>query len=382
MMNRSLLALLWWLSLSLTGAAAVIELRDKATVTAGSVIVLGDVADVQDADSRRSEQLRGLPLGPAPAAGRSLTVSYDDVRQKLQSRGENLVAVEFRGQRQVIVTSAAIKPEPSAKSVAVVSPVLARGPAAPAVSPRLVPPTAADTERVTTLLETVLKRSFKPAETGVAVDFACQVSPVDVTRLQKCRVEDVHFVSSPLRSDEPSTLTAWWLDPVTSERQEAMVTVSLSQRVQRLALRHAVPKGCVLRPDDLQWIDAGKDDAGLRLLGEALGMETTRSLRAGHALTDGDVAKVPLMRTNDIVTVVVRRPGISVRREFKALTSAALNETVSLVALNDPRLRIQATVTGYREATLSDTVSDAAPIEPVRYEERAVPQAPKTWSVR
>ncbi|HET6424231.1 MAG TPA: flagellar basal body P-ring formation chaperone FlgA [Planctomycetaceae bacterium] len=371
------IALSWLLTLASLGEAGVIELRDRVTVTAGSVVLLGDIAEIVDHDQRRSEALRGLPLGPAPATGRSMSISYDDVRQKLQARGENLAAIEFRGQRQVIVTTAGLKAEPPVKPVSIAKPVVE---APTAVAPRTPPVTEADIRRAEALLVGVLQRSFKPTESGSTVDFGCKLDPNDVPRLLRCRAEQIHFVAAPLRSDSPTTLTAWWVDLASGERQEIAVSVSISPRPQRLAVRHAVPKGFVLRPEDLTWVDADKDDAGLTLLGDAIGKETARNLRAGHPLTANDVASVPLMRTNDIVSVIVRRPGISVRREFKALSSAAMNETVSLVALNDPRLRIQATVTGYREATLSDTPMEPAPV--VTRDERSAAQPAKTWSVR
>ena len=69
-------------------------------------------------------------------------------------------------------------------------------------------------------------------------------------------------------------------------------------------------------------------------LGDALGKETTRPLRAGQPITTADVVRVPLVRTNDIVTVVVRRPGIAVRRQCKALSTGSLDDTVTLVALD------------------------------------------------
>ncbi len=376
MMKSFLVAFCGLLCASSTGEAGVVELRDRVTVTTASVVRLGDLAKIHDDDDRRAASLRELPLGPAPAAGRSWTVTYDDVRQKLQSRGENLAALEFRGQRQVVVTSASDTPEVAVKPAVVTQ----------QSTPWIPPPTKAvldaEQRRVETLLISVLKRSFRPAEPGTSVDFECQFDVKEAARLRNVRPEELHFVSGSLRSDAPSTMIAWWQDRRTGERQELAVTVAIVQRPQRLAVRHAVPKGFPLRPEDLIWVDAEIDDAGLALLGDVVGKETTRNLRAGHPLTMNDLASVPLMRTNDIVTVIVRRPGISVRREFKALSSAALHESVSLVALNDPRLRIQATVTGYREATISEVSVDAGVNEGVRFQTETGSSVPRSVSVR
>ena len=358
--------------------AGVIELRDRVSVPAGSVVRLGDVAAIHDGDDRRATSLRELPLGPAPAAGRTLPISYDEVRQKLQARGENLAAIEFRGQRQVVITAAATAPVMASKTADLATKPVDRNPPRPRVR------AASDSEqrRAETLLVSVLERVFKPTETGISVDFECELAPVDAARIVNCRPEELHFVSAALRSDVATPLTVWWMDSRSVERQEAAVMVTIKPRSQRLAVRYATPKGFPVRPDDLMWVDADETTAGLQHLGDAVGKETTRSLRAGQALVPTDLASVPLMRTNDIVTVVVRRPGISVRREFKALSSGAMNDTVSLVALNDPRLRIQAVVTGYREATLGDTSSDSASASGVRVEEQAESPVPFRRSVR
>ncbi len=378
-MKLFLSVVMGWLLVSSSVDAGVVELRDRVTVPSGSVVRLGDVAAIYEADERRATSLRDLPLGPAPAAGRTHPVSYDEIRQKLQARGENLAAIEFRGQRQVVITAAANTPEAAPKSAIEATTFSAKRAAA---RPR--PKLTSDVEqrRAETLLVSVLERSFKPAETGVSVDFECDLHPDDAQRLMRCRPQDLHFVSAALRSDVATPLTVWWHDSQSETRQEATVMVSIQPRPQRLAVRHDTPKGFPLRPDDLIWVDADKDDVGLELLGEVVGKETTRNLRAGQALTSSDLASVPLMRTNDIVSVVVRRPGISVRREFKALSSGAMNDTVSLVALNDPRLRIQAVVTGYREATVMDTTGDTGSTAGVRFEERNDRPATISRSVR
>ncbi len=381
-MKPSLFFLLALLLASTVVDAGVIELRDRVSVPAGSVVRLGDVAAIHHADDRQAASLRDLPLGPAPAAGRSLPLSYDEVRQKLQARGENLAAIEFRGQRQVMITAAAtknivepvkadvMKPEPVFKPMREVAPL-----------PRVKSATDVEQRRAETLLVSVLERVFKPTETGTSVDFECELAPVDAARILPCRPEELHFSSAALRSDVATPLTVWWLDSKSDERMTAKVMVTIKPRPQRLAVRYATPKGFPLRPDDLMWVDADDNDDGLQHLGDAIGKETTHNLRAGQPLVPNDLARVPLMRTNDIVTVVVRRPGISVRREFKALSAGAMNDTVSLVALNDPRLRIQATVTGYREATLADLSPDATPASGLRVEE-AESSAPPRRSVR
>lgn len=362
--------------------AGVIELRERVTVPPGSVMRLGDLAAIHETDERRATSLRDLPMGPAPAAGRTLPVSYDEIRQKLQARGENLTTIEFRGQRQVVVTAAATTPVVAAKTADVVPKPVIEKPFRTSPPPRPKAVSESEQRRAEALLATVLERVFKPAEVGTNVDFECEIAPSDAERIVRCRPEELHFSSAALRSDAATPLTVWWVDARTEERQEAEVRVKIKPRPQRLAVRYTTPKGFPLRPDDLMWVDAVEDQVGLEHLGDVIGKETTRSLRAGQALAAGDVVDVPMMRANDIVTVIVRRPGISVRREFKALTPGAMNDTVSLVALNDSRLRVQAIVTGYREATMADSGPDANASSGVRVQESVETPAVPRRSVR
>ena len=58
---------------------------------------------------------------------------------------------------------------------------------------------------------------------------------------------------------------------------------------------------------------------------------------------------VPLIRSNDIVTVVSRRGRVAIRSEMKARTEGSLGETVTLTSLKGQDA-ILARVTGLHEA--------------------------------
>lgn len=333
--------------------AAVIDVREQVAVAPGTLLTLGDVAVVTESDAARSAALRALPLGPAPAAGRTWRLTYEDLRQRLQARGENLAAIEFRGRQAVTVTSAETSARES-KPAAVVAPPARVAP----------PPSESARRRANLLVASALERSFKAASSTSAVQFRCEVADADVASVLACRPDAIHFVPAAMIADQNNNLTAWWLTPA-GQRVDVPVRATFSERRQVLSVKYSIPKGYTLQPEDLAWMPAEDDATGVARLADVVGKETTRTLRAGQVIAPPDVADVPLVRTNDIVTVVVRRPGIAVRRQCKALSSGSLDDTVTLVALDDSRLRLQAIVTGYHEATISaagEALDGATPI--------------------
>jgi len=72
--------------------AALVRFRSRVVVT-DRVITLGDIAEVTDSDSAVIARLQGIPLAPAPAAGRERRIAYETVRSRLSAVGVNLAEV-------------------------------------------------------------------------------------------------------------------------------------------------------------------------------------------------------------------------------------------------------------------------------------------------
>lgn len=348
-----------------SACAAVVEFKEHAIVDPSAVIRLRDVARVNDVDPAVRIHLEEITLAPPPAAGRTVRLNFDDIRSRLLAHGVNLAQLEFRGRSQVSVSAsdilrvAATESKPAdplppspAKPVPAMAPVSQKpAPLAEKMEPKV---SVSDERRAQEILESVFQREFRPADpTQGPLKFRCELLRDDVRRVLATPADRIRFEQAQLVAGGPQPLTAWWMS---SEEPRDRQTVRLQAWVERtplvLGVKHAIPKGYALNPADLAWIPAQKDDAGLTKLADVVGKEATRPLRAGQPLSANDIASVPLVRSNDIVTVLVRRPGIVVRREFKAQSNGALQETVNLVAIDDPRTKIQAVVTGYHEATI------------------------------
>lgn len=336
--------------------AAIIDIRSQATLTNQSVVQLQDIATVSDVNPTVVQELNGIMLMPAPAPGRSLRFSYDDLRSRLQAHGVSLISHEIRGASATEIRSAIPAP--------VVNQVVATPNTPVRIRPesQVVDPGPKDVAKANEVVRTAFRRAFRtePWEAR-GIEIACTVDPADAHRLSLVDAALIRFRTAGLQVGTPQNVDVYWEDPQT-EPQQAVVVVSLAQKPLTLAMKVSLPTGAILRPEDLEWVPAEGGQAGLNRVADAVGMELVRPLKAGHRLTKADIATVPLIKANDLVTVLVKRPGVTVSRRFKALSSGALGETVNLVAVDDPRLRVQATVSRYHEAIISE--SSRSPVGP------------------
>ena len=76
--------------------AAELRLRPDARTT-GSVVRLGDVADVLDGGDSEMQGLAQIELCPAPAAGKLRTISVREIQDTLERRGMNMLAIRITG---------------------------------------------------------------------------------------------------------------------------------------------------------------------------------------------------------------------------------------------------------------------------------------------
>lgn len=306
--------------------AAVIRLREKATVDA-ALISLGDIANLSEVDEAEREQLQRLTLAPAPSAGRTTTITLDTIRRELSLRGIDQTNLQFSGPSQTDVSRYS-RTETAQPQITV-------------------------SERDHELLEQRLEQTVQqaiaeqlPGNTSIRVAFVeSQIRDLLTTGLQSSRWQvDV----STIQRLGPQLLRFETVDsqglPVA---RELRVVLSESPRV--LALKRALPRGKVIRADDLQWVEA-EQTAGLFLdPQEVIGTETIRSVRADQPLQQSDVRQLPLVRRNEIVSVSANIGSISVRRYCRSLGEASLGQFVTLVPV-DGKDKITARVTGLREA--------------------------------
>jgi flagella basal body P-ring formation protein FlgA len=110
-MTRFILALLLML-VSVAARGAEIMLRETA-VLRGSIVRLGDVAEIVSTDADQVAELAAIPLLPAPAPGTQAFLSISQVRDLLTANAVNVGLVQIHGAATVAISAAAVNsPKP------------------------------------------------------------------------------------------------------------------------------------------------------------------------------------------------------------------------------------------------------------------------------
>lgn len=313
---------------------AIIRLKDRVTPQ-GPLIRLADVAEISDADPAAVARLGAITL--QPATGKPLRVDFDLVRSRLIAHGVNLSEIEFAGQSSVATVT---ETRPATPIPARTAPAEPKGP-----TPQ---------ERAQEILREAFARRFQglTQTDDVGFELTVRVRDEDLPRVLETPAGAIRFQERSLVEGGPQPLTL--LIAPTSETPPQLIRVAawLERQPRILTVRHQLPRDHVLQPQDLQWIRQTDENRGISVLAEAVGRATRKALRPGDVVQPSDLTVVALVRGGDIVSVRVSAPGVVVRRQFKAMSGGGLDEVVSLVAIDDPRERIQARVTGFHEAEL------------------------------
>jgi len=334
MSSRVFLTLTIALAAATTRADALVAFRPAATI-AGSLVTLGDVADVRSTDVVSGQQLPTIILGPAPAAGRETVITFEVVRSRLMAAGVNLSEVEFSGPSSVTVSGAEATP------------------VRPGRRPRPQPPAGDVRMRAERAVSAAVRRYL--ASKGVAsavVEFNLPEAENAEVSAAESRGFEVTGGDAPWTG--PQTFLLRFLDAAEQVR-EVRIGCVVSQPPLVLAARQALPKGHVLRPDDLVWKRAETDSEACAATDprQLVGRETQQSIRTGQPIPTDAVRTLPLVRGGQFVTVTSRRPGVAVQRVMKAKDDGGIGELVSLTTLED-RKTVLARVTGLQEAEVVD----------------------------
>jgi flagella basal body P-ring formation protein FlgA len=316
-----------------TASAALIDLKDSAPVST-PLVRLGDVAIIRDASDAVVERLAAVTLFPAPPLGRSKTVEFDTIRTRLTSQGFNLSDLEFSGSS--VVTVSGVRPGDDS----------AQGHSAAA--------DLAQKRAEEVVVGAVRQYLHEKAPALGNVEIELKLTPRQVSLLSaalSARV-DISGGTEPWTGEQ--TLRAGFYDRQ-GQRTEFQVVCRVRPLPNVLVPTATLPKGHVVRPDDVTWKQQPVTASAVACLDRTelvVGQETRRTLRAGEPISAVDIRSVPLVRRGDIVTVVARSRGIVVRTDARSLGDGGLGQPIKLVSL-DGRRELAARVSGYHEASVT-----------------------------
>lgn len=295
--------------------AAELRLKPTAEVT-GSLVLLGDLAEVLSSDAAAAATLATIELFPAPATGTSRYVRLRELQDLLHFRGVNLVDHRFSGASLVEVRSGGALP--------------AERPTAPLgmAQQRLASQRAA--KAILDHLRTVA---------GATDTWLVRVQ-LDEQQAKRIVVHDARLSASggtPPWTAAQRFHLEW---DAGNESGTFIVDVEVEAPRQVVVATRALARGALVNADDVRLEAAAGDsvDTGpCTSLDEVLGKEAIRAIRAGQWLTADDVRAPIVVRRGDVITVYVRSPGVQVRTTARAKQDGALGDLISVESLLDRR---------------------------------------------
>ncbi len=316
--------------------AAEIRLNRHAA-PAGAMTTLGDLADVIAAAAGEAERLRKLELFPSPPPGRERFVRARELHDLLILRGVNLAEHRFTGASQIVVAGTA-----------------------PAAAPGQPATTAAHARRAHARITEALKSylgSRVAVETPWLIDLelpealvqalADPATELRVAGGQAPWVGVQHFQLSLTTPEGP---------------QQADLAARVSIPASIVVASRSLPRGILLRPDDVELRHAGTAEEhpnALYSLEQAIGRETSRAVAAGRILTTDAVQAPVYVRRGEIVTVYAHAAGIRIRTQGRARDEGSEGMLVAVESL-DTREVFFARVCGVREVEVFARAARAA----------------------
>lgn len=305
--------------------AAELRLRQQCSPR-GSVITLGDVAEIYSADAKGAEKLAAMELFPAPAASQQRVIRVREVQDLLVLRGINLAEQQFSGSSQVVVTSAS---EPVRADQALTSSAAKRihRRVQEAVLQYLQSKTGSDEPRS-------LQFETTPA---LAVAAANPAQPISISGGTAPWTGMQHFEAA---IDSPAGPSRFKLD----------VQVAVPSAV--VVAAHSFSRGEVIRETDLSLVrETPRDGESVvfHAIEDVVGKQTTRAVPDGKILSADDLQAPLIVHKGDVVTVYARSAGIRVRTIARARDDGGLGDLVTMETMHD-RKPYQARVCGVREA--------------------------------
>jgi flagella basal body P-ring formation protein FlgA len=313
------------------GRAAELRLRSQCIVD-GSVVKLGDAAEVFSADRKEAERLAAVELFPAPVAPQQRFLNVRELQDLLLLRGVNMAEHSFSGASQITIQT--------------------RGKV-------IAPPAHTETPQQPLSLAATRKISERVCE--AVAKYLKENAAAD----QSWKVEaELSEAEARLVSTASRTLIISGGEPPWIGAQEFIVSVPAAKGPQQFRLdaqvtlpttvviaSRSLGRGTLIRATDVELGHSapGEGNASdFHDVAEVVGKETTRGIAAGKPLAQDSVRSQVLVRRGEVVTVYAHASGIRIRTMARAKDDGGENELVAVESLTD-RSTFFARVSGIRE---------------------------------
>lgn len=119
------------------------------------------------------------------------------------------------------------------------------------------------------------------------------------------------------------------------------VAAHIDGQVSALIARHPIPRGMVIRNDDLEFVSRrySQLNHGYYVSAKLLtNMEAKRNIRAGQIMTPNLIKAQKLVLRGEHITIIAQNGGINLRVKGKALMDGQIGQTIKVRNLNSKKL--------------------------------------------
>jgi flagella basal body P-ring formation protein FlgA len=316
--------------------AAQLQLRSECQCR-GTMVTLGDVADITATDPKQVEALAAVELFPSPPAGTKRFVRLREIQDLLLIREIHLTEHEFSGASQVTVgSSGGSSPNPDQRPLTL---------AYTKKSERRV------TEAIVRYLrERVSNRQSWTAQVTLEAREARLLSTADSVAVQGGQ--------APWTGSQRFQVTVGTSAGTTSFEVNTQIGVAAAVVVATRPLA----RGALITAADveLQAAESANGEGGtFHSLDEVLGKEVSQMIPAGKSLGPESLRAPLLVRRGEVVTVYARSAGVRVRTVARARDEGGLGELIAVESL-ESRKPFFARVSGVQEVEVYAQATRAA----------------------
>ena len=338
-MSRVLLMLVA-LFAATTALATEVVLRPRVEAH-GSVVLLGDIADIKSDDEALRSQLAATPLIPTPAAGTQQYLRLAEIRDLVASRGVDVRDVRFGGTVVVSVT-----PEP----VAGAETTTRRAPTRPAIHTEQEVQLA--TERLTVAVKQYIQAQSGHDLWNVKVEGDAKL--VDLTEKFGDSIR-LSGGETPWSGRQRLTILGPANEPLT------LLYAKLDRLEMAVYAVQPIKGGDLIRRSDVELrpcLGALPSQSALTL--EAvIGQEAVQGIRPDSIVQTNQIRTPVIVRRNERVSVRARAAGVSVRTYAMAQQDGGMGDLVMVQSIASKE-RYAARVIGVRELEIFTAGASAA----------------------
>jgi len=359
---------LWASATSAVAASTEIKLRERVAPH-GTLVRLGDVAEISGADDARMRWLAMLPLMPSPASGTERFLRPREIQDMLAAQGVDVAELRFSGAAQVELSPA------NDRGVLSNSLRSSSKPARPLNRHALILAGYSE-ERPSTRLDDGQAETVRQRLTSVIANYINAKSgkiearriEFDVTARDLARLNAA--TSTPVCQGGSEPWNGRQRFTLTFSSPEGNVQLSVSAEVtpppmQAVVAVRPIARGAVFTAADIELraVDVTpkiSQKPVVSSVDELIGKEARQAIQAGDVVFADQVQSPVLIKRGELVTVMAQSGGIRVRTTARALHDGAHGELVQVESLASKE-KFDARVTGLREAAVFAMSRPAVP---------------------